>query len=44
MPILTVDKIGMAFLELIALLVIFNDCRNKFLLIENESWNLLYLF
>ena len=32
--IFTVDKIGIAFLELIALLVVFNACRNKFLLIE----------
>ena len=28
--ILIVDKTGIAFFELIARLVIFNDCRNKF--------------
>ena len=32
--ILIVDKTGIAFFELIARFVIFNDCRNKFLLIE----------
>ena len=32
--ILTVDKIGIAFFVLIALLVVFKACRNKFLLIE----------
>ena len=32
--ILIVDKIGIAFLELIARFVVFKACRNKFLLIE----------